>query len=81
MSILIEQILIFLEAWGDQICSDMLSLIQTELYGIYVRFEITDSFALALYWDFFRKKQSSEYKGNESGHTVIANGALLDYQV
>lgn len=57
------------------------SVIQTERYGIYVRFEITDSSALALYWDIFRKKQSSEYKGNESGHAVIANGALLDYQV
>lgn len=46
-----------------------------------VRFEFTGSSALALYWFFFRKKLSSEYKGNKSGHTVIANGALLDYQV
>lgn len=30
---------------------------------------------------FFRKKQSSEYKGSEIGHMVIANGASLDYQV
>lgn len=45
------------------------------------RFEIMDSSVLALCWDFFRKKLSSEYWGNESGHTVTANGALLDYQV
>lgn len=48
---------------------------------MYIRSEIADSSALALYWDFFWKKLSSEYKRNEIRHTIIANGALLDYQV
>lgn len=71
----------FLQAWGDQICSDMLSLL-SKLNSLAYMSDLRLWILLHLpcIGIFLGKSRVLNIRGIRAG-TQIVNGALLDYQV